>query len=77
VQLLCCRWPALDQAPNSNPTRNTLLEGVSEFKLRYWIAAIIAVDMANDGELRSNSSGSRVKLTLNSGEQISRVFALQ
>lgn len=71
-------WPALDQPQRANPTRNTVLEGVSEFKLRYlsrdglWLAQW---PPANTLGLLPNAA--EVELTLNSGEKISRVFALQ
>ena len=76
--IVMLRWPALDQAPNSNPTRNTLLEGVSDFKLRY-------LDSNNNWqELWPPSTGIagtptavEINITLASGEQISRIFALQ
>jgi general secretion pathway protein J len=77
-EIIMLRWPALDQAPSVSPTRNTLLEGVSEFKLRY-------LDASNNwqelwppaGMLAGTPSAVEIKLTLASGEQISRVFALQ
>jgi general secretion pathway protein J len=71
-------WPALDQAPNTPPSRNTLLEGVSEFKLRY-------LDSANNWQelwppsaaVTVTPSAVEMSLTLSSGEKISRIFALQ
>jgi general secretion pathway protein J len=76
--IVMLHWPALDQAPNTNPTRNTLLEGVREFKLRY-------LDSNNNWqELWPPSTGIagtptavEINITLARGEQISRIFALQ
>jgi general secretion pathway protein J len=71
-------WPALDQAPNTSPSRNTLLEGVNEFKLRY-------LDKDNNWQevwppsaaVTLTPSAVEMSLTLNTGEKISRIFALQ
>ncbi len=76
--IVMLRWSALDQAPNTIPTRNALLEGVSEFKLRY-------LDRNNlwqeswppAGAISGTPTAVEVKLKLKSGEQISRIFALQ
>lgn len=69
------RWMALDQPANSEPRRYALLEGVSEFHLRY---------MSADGQwneqwpLNGQASGIpvavEVKLTLADSKQITRLF---
>jgi general secretion pathway protein J len=76
--IVMLRWPALDQSPNSQPTRYTLLEGVREFKLRYldshniwqetWPAA---------GTNTATPYAVELNLTLSGGEKIIRDFALQ
>jgi general secretion pathway protein J len=76
--IVMLRWPALDQAPNTNPTRNTLFEGVREFKLRY-------LDNSNSWQEQWPPSSAiagtpmavELNLTLTSGEKISRIFAVQ
>jgi general secretion pathway protein J len=76
--IVMLHWLGLDQAPNINPTRNTLLEGVREFNLRY-------LDNINNwqeiwpptGAIAGTPSAVEITLTLDSGETISRIFALQ
>lgn len=77
-QIILLRWPALDQAPSATPTRNTLLEGVTEFNLFY-------LDPSNNwqeqwppaGMVAGTPLAVEIKLILASGEQITRIFALQ
>lgn len=74
------RWMALDQAPNAEPMRYQLLDGVSDFSLRY---------LARNGQWNeqwppTGQSGAisadtipvavEVKLTLVGGMQIRRLF---
>jgi len=76
--IVVLRWPALDQAPSSSPTRSTLFEGVSEFKLRYldsnntwqeqWPPSVATV---------GTPAAVETNITLASGEKISRIFVLQ
>ena len=76
--IVMLRWPALDQAPNSNPTRNTLLEGVSDFKLRYLDSNNIwQLVWPESTAVAGTPAAVELTLTLNSGEQITRIFALQ
>ena len=76
--IVMLRWPALDQAPSANPSRNTLLEGVSTFKLRYLDASNNWQDLwPPAGMISGTPSAIEIKLTLTSGEQITRIFALQ
>ena len=76
--IVMLRWPALDQAPNSNPTRNTLLEGISDFKLRYLDSNNIwQLVWPVSTSIAATPAAVEVSLTLNSGEQITRIFALQ
>jgi general secretion pathway protein J len=76
--IVMLRWPALDQAPNTNPMRYPLLNGVREFKLRYfdrdnnWLEQWPPVYMP-DG----TPSAVELNITLTSGEKITRIFALQ
>ena len=76
--IVMLRWSVLDQPPRAKPVRYPLLEGVSEFKLRYldgsgnwqqqWPLA---------GQTTGLPAGAEIALTLVSGEKITRMFALQ
>ncbi len=77
--ILLLRWPALDQAANAEPQRYPLLSGVREFKLRY-------LSTAGGWYEQWPPSGQgapglpvavEVALTLVSGEQVTRLLALQ
>jgi general secretion pathway protein J len=71
-------WPVLDLAQRTRPVRYTLLEGVREFSLSY---------MGSSGDWQTQwppvsatgglPQATEVTLTLQSGEKISRIFALQ
>ena len=69
------RWMVLDQPANAKPKRYPLLEGVSEFGLRY----MDANKQWNDvwppaGKTEGIPVAVEVKLTLVGGNQITRVF---
>ncbi|HEY6096240.1 MAG TPA: type II secretion system minor pseudopilin GspJ [Gallionellaceae bacterium] len=76
--IVLLHWGSLDQAGNSAPERYPLLEGVSEFKLRYmdqignwypqWPISNVGLELP---------AATEVSLTLTSGEHITRIFALQ
>lgn len=76
--VIMLRWPSMDQAAGTKPTRNPLLEGVREFNLRY-------LDTSNNwqvvwppsAQVSGTPTAVEVNLTLASGEQITRIFALQ
>lgn len=75
--IIMLRWPNLDQAPHTKPVRYPLLEGVREFKLRY-------MDRNNNWQTQWTSTSAaaipfavEVNITLASGEQVTRIFALQ
>lgn len=76
--IVMLHWPALDQVPSINPARSTLLEGIREFKLRY-------LDISNNwqeiwpppGAIAGTPSAVEINITLASGENVSRIFALQ
>jgi len=74
------RWPALDQAPGVKPLRYPLLEGVRDFKLRYldgqriWQLQWPALTSSS---LLDKPRAIEVVLTLVSGEEVTRVFALK
>ena len=76
--IVMLRWPALDQAPGTNPTRDILFEGVREFNLRYldysqnWQTVWPPADASS-----GTPAAVEVNLTLASGEKITRIFALQ
>ncbi len=77
-QILMLHWSALDQGPNAIPTRNILLEGVSEFKLRYLDTSNNWQDIWPPAGMNAGTpTGVEIKLKLDSGEQVSRIFALQ
>jgi general secretion pathway protein J len=71
-------WPVLDQAQRTQPVRYPLLEGVREFTVNY-------MGRRGDWQTQWPPAGAEgglpqaveVRLTLQSGETINRVFALQ
>jgi general secretion pathway protein J len=71
-------WPGLDVAPGVAPARYPMLAGVTRFELRYldaglgWVGAWPVA--ASDPLL---PRAVQVRITLASGEEIVRVFALQ
>ena len=75
VELLV--WPAVDLAPRSRPAVNPVLDKVAGFDLRYldpagmWQASWPVL-----GQEHPLPRAVEVKLTLQSGEQITRIFAL-
>jgi general secretion pathway protein J len=76
--IVLLHWKALDLAPRSAALRYPLLENVREFKLRYmdsvgnwypqWPISNIGLDLP---------AATEVRITLASGEKITRIFALQ
>lgn len=70
-------WPVLDQAPYNRPTVNLALDHVSSFTLRYldhtgaWHTKWPVV-----GQPDALPRAIEVKLGLESGEQVNRIFAL-
>lgn len=72
------RWTALDSAPYNVPTVDTVLEGVSEFNLRYLSTNLTWVTqwppMTVDTML---PRGVEVQLVLKGGDKLTRFFALQ
>ena len=76
--IVLLRWAALDQAPQSQPVRYPLLEGVRDFKLRY-------LDGSNNWQTQwpvtglpmTQPTALEVALTLATGEKITRDFVLQ
>lgn len=75
VELLV--WPAVDLAPRSRPAVNPVLDKVTGFDLRYldpagtWQASWPVL-----GQEYPLPRAVEIKLTLQSGEQITRIFAL-
>jgi general secretion pathway protein J len=76
IQML--RWDVLDQAPNSKPVENTVLQDVREFNLRYLSLAMV---WEKQWALVSNNvpppKAVEVEVVLLTGEKILRVFSLQ
>lgn len=76
IQLL--RWPALDQPREPKVRRYPLLSGVREFNLRYltgtgnWLTA-----WPPTGQVDGLPAALEVGITLESGEAVTRIFALQ
>lgn len=75
--IIMLRWPNLDQAPQTKPVRYPLLEGVRKFKLRY-------MDRNNNWQTQWTSTSTaaapfavEASITLATGEQVTRIFALQ
>ncbi|MDR2196248.1 MAG: type II secretion system minor pseudopilin GspJ [Gallionellaceae bacterium] len=76
--LVLLRWPYPDQAPNAEPLVYPLLEGVSEFELRYMDAEGNWFEQwPPAGQVDVLPRAAEVKMTFVSGEVITRVFALQ
>jgi general secretion pathway protein J len=77
-EIVMLRWSALDQTPSATSSRNALLEGVSDFKLRY-------LDTSNNWQEQWPPAGTNagtptaveIIISLASGELVSRIFALQ
>jgi len=72
------RWTALDSAPYNEPTVDALVEGVSEFNLRF-LSSRMAWEMQwppliSDAAL---PKGVEVELILKSGEKLTRFFSLR
>ncbi|MES1981049.1 MAG: type II secretion system minor pseudopilin GspJ [Pseudomonadota bacterium] len=76
--IVMLRWPYLDQATRTRPIRYPLLDGVKEFHLRYlntngdWLE-----QWPPGGQPGTLPMALEVQLTLATGEQIVRIFALQ
>lgn len=76
--IVLLRWPSLDQPERAKPVRYPLLEGVREFKWRY-------LDTSGNWQTQWPSitgagglpQAAEVSLTLISGDQLTRIFALQ
>jgi general secretion pathway protein J len=73
------RWTALDSAPYNAPEVDTLLEGVSEFNLRYLNSRMTWEKqwpplVADASKL---PKGVEVELVLQSGEKLTRFFSLR
>ncbi len=76
VQLL--RWEVLDQAPNSKPLEDTVLEGVREFNLRYLSQALVwEKQWAVVSATTPPPKAVEVEVVLLTGEKIVRIFSLQ
>ncbi len=76
--IVMLRWPNLDPAPRATPVRYPLLEGVSEFKMRYlgekgdW-----QPQWQYPNEFIKMPVAVEVTIVLIGGEVITRLFALQ
>lgn len=70
-------WPSLDQAPREQPSIYPLLRGVREFSLRYLSAANQWVDSwPLPGQIGGLPKALEVTVLLDSGERLTRTFAL-
>ena len=71
-------WPGLDVAPDAQPARYVVLSGVSRFEVHYLDAALAWVEAwprsQRDPPL---PRAVRLSITLASGEELVRIFALQ
>ncbi len=77
--IVMLRWPQADAAPATQPTRYPVLEGVKEFRLRYMDSdRIWQTQWPSPSPLPATLPAAvEVSLTLDSGENILRTFALQ
>jgi general secretion pathway protein J len=73
-------WPVLDQAPRSEPAVYPLLDNVTELRLRYLGAdkqwREVWPPQANNPQQQKLPNAVEVAITLASGQQITRLFAL-
>ena len=70
-------WPALDAAPGVQPARHAVLSGVTRFDLQYLNAAVGWVNAWPSSSIDASLPRAvRLAITLASGEDIVRVFAL-
>jgi general secretion pathway protein J len=71
-------WPGLDVAPDTQPARYPVLNGVTTFELQYLNSALVWVNVwptsSSDPPI---PRAVRLRIVLASGEEIVRVFALQ
>jgi general secretion pathway protein J len=71
-------WPGLDVAPSAQPVRYTVLSAVAQFELQYLDAGLAWVDAWPRSERDPPlPQAVRVRIVLDSGEDLVRVFALQ
>jgi len=71
-------WPGLDVAPNAQPVRYSVLSAVAQFELQYLDAGLVWVDAWPRSERDPPlPQAVRVRIVLDSGEDLVRVFALQ
>lgn len=76
--IVLLRWSSLDQAERAKAIRYPVLEGVSEFKLRYLdINGNWLMQWPPSGLSNGLPQGVEVSLTLSGGKKITRIFALQ
>lgn len=76
--IVLLRWPYPDQAPNAEPLRYPLLEGVSDFELQYMdVNGIWQDQWPPVGQTGGLPSALQAEITLDGGGKITRVFALQ
>jgi general secretion pathway protein J len=76
--IIMLRWPYLDQAPLSKPLRYPLLDGVRGFNLRYLdVSGSWLLQWPPPGQAGGLPKALEAAVTLDSGEKITRVFALQ
>lgn len=70
-------WPSLDQAPREQPSIYPLLSGIREFSLRYLSAGNQWVDTwPLPGQIGGLPKAFEVTIRLDSGERLTRMFAL-
>lgn len=71
-------WPGLDVAPNAQPARYTVLSAVAQFELQYLDAELAWVDAWPRSERDPPlPQAVRLRMVLDSGEELVRVFALK
>lgn len=69
-------WPALDAAPDAEPARYPLLGGVAKLEIGYLGADLAWVDHWPGQRAAPLPRAVRVRLVLNTGEDVVRIFAL-
>lgn len=69
-------WPGLDVAPSGQPSRHTLVSGIARFELRFLDQALAWRDVWPVAGAAPLPRALRVRLVLDSGEEVVRVFAI-
>jgi general secretion pathway protein J len=77
-EIVLSLWPGLDVAPDAQPARYPVLTGVKSFELQYLNRALVWVDAWPSASTDPPIPRAvRVRIVLDTNEEIVRIFALQ